>query len=177
MDSFARFEALQVLVGTAHDESLRVGRTHVQKWVYFLKRLGYDLGYRFVMHHYGPYSFELASDLDVMASLGLIQVRRHEDDDGFEIIPRDNIGIAFLTQSQRQQWEDNVKALLSKVRKRPTKDLELMATADFVGDVRKRLTGQTPEKQTVFDLLKTIKPGGSEADYNRAIEELRQVVP
>ena len=37
-----------------------VGRTRFQKQVYLLDRCGADFGFRYVYHHYGPYSFDLA---------------------------------------------------------------------------------------------------------------------
>ncbi len=37
-----------------------VGRTRFQKQAYLLDRRGADFGFRFVYHHYGPYSFDLA---------------------------------------------------------------------------------------------------------------------
>jgi len=41
------------------------GRKRVQKLVYILQRMGFDLGFRdFAMWHYGPFSSALASTLD-----------------------------------------------------------------------------------------------------------------
>ena len=36
-----------------------VGRTRFQKQAYLLDRCGADFGFRFMYHHYGPYSFDL----------------------------------------------------------------------------------------------------------------------
>lgn len=37
------------------------GRTRLQKGAYLLDRCGAEFGLRFVYHHYGPYSFDLAA--------------------------------------------------------------------------------------------------------------------
>lgn len=42
-----------------------VGRIRMQKIVYLLEQMGMKSGFRFSYHHYGPYSEELASALDV----------------------------------------------------------------------------------------------------------------
>jgi uncharacterized protein YwgA len=45
-------------------------RIRVQKAVYFLKRLGFDLGYEFSLYYHGPYSPELAYDYYSLAKRG-----------------------------------------------------------------------------------------------------------
>jgi hypothetical protein len=45
-------------------------RVRVQKTAYFLKRLGYDIGFEFDLYYHGPYSSELANTIELLAHLG-----------------------------------------------------------------------------------------------------------
>jgi hypothetical protein len=45
-------------------------RVRVQKVAYFLKRLGYDIGFEFDLYYHGPYSSELANTIELLAHLG-----------------------------------------------------------------------------------------------------------
>ena len=51
-----------------------IGRTRLQKGAYLLHRCGANFDLRFVYHHYGPYSFDLAAGcLDARAE-GWIEI-------------------------------------------------------------------------------------------------------
>lgn len=50
-----------------------VGRIRLQKMVYLLDQLGMNSGYSFDYHHYGPYSSDLASDVDIEAAFGSLK--------------------------------------------------------------------------------------------------------
>jgi len=45
-------------------------RVRVQKVAYFLKRLGYNIGFEFDLYYHGPYSGELAEAIECLAGLG-----------------------------------------------------------------------------------------------------------
>jgi len=45
-------------------------RVRVQKVAYFLKRLGYNIGFEFDLYYHGPYSGELAEAIECLARLG-----------------------------------------------------------------------------------------------------------
>ena len=47
-------------------------RKRIQKTSYVLQQLGYPLPDRFIWHHFGPYSHELAALLDELVSLGFV---------------------------------------------------------------------------------------------------------
>jgi len=45
-------------------------RVRVQKVAYFLKRLGYNIGFEFDLYYHGPYSSELANTIELLAHFG-----------------------------------------------------------------------------------------------------------
>lgn len=50
------------------------GETHIQKAIYFLSFLrNLDLGYSFVLYKYGPYSFDLKSELTLLEATGILE--------------------------------------------------------------------------------------------------------
>ena len=54
-----------------------VGRTRFQKQAYLLDRCGADFGFRFVYHHYGPYSFDLADGWIDASAEGRITINEY----------------------------------------------------------------------------------------------------
>jgi len=70
--------ALLALVIQEADQSSRVsylGRTALQKIVYFLKALGVPMRYSFEIHHYGPYSDQVTSDMELLMADGIVEDR------------------------------------------------------------------------------------------------------
>jgi uncharacterized protein YwgA len=62
----------------AHQDGVVDGRLRLQKTVYLLQQAGFDLGYRFRMYHYGPYSEGLHGDTRTLGHRGL--VNEHEEE-------------------------------------------------------------------------------------------------
>jgi len=62
------------IVGLVQNAPSRLGKTQVQKLVYFAQQSGMPLQYKYEIYHYGPYSFELSHELGSLDSLGVINV-------------------------------------------------------------------------------------------------------
>lgn len=63
---------LAILLSWA-DESGLEGRKRLQKVVYLLQQAGCPLGCQYVLHHYGPYSRDVADICDEMVAADLIE--------------------------------------------------------------------------------------------------------
>src|SRR5437867_991119 len=50
-----------------------IGRTTLQKMMYFLQVVGVPMGYRFEIHHYGPYCDEISRDVEWLIADRVIQ--------------------------------------------------------------------------------------------------------
>lgn len=59
-------------------------RKRVQKVAYLLQIAGLDLGVKFRLHHFGPYSAEVASLLDEMSSQGILVENRQANRAGWQ---------------------------------------------------------------------------------------------
>lgn len=65
---------LAKLVEWSGDEGLK-GRKRLQKMVYFLQAAGWDLGAEYSLHHFGPYSRDVAEASDDLVAMGVIDER------------------------------------------------------------------------------------------------------
>lgn len=57
----------------AEEQNGFVGRTAVQKILYFLKTRGVPMGYRFDIYHYGPFCEDVLRDADWLLADGVIE--------------------------------------------------------------------------------------------------------
>ena len=65
---------LATLLSWAGDGGLQ-GRKRLQKIVFFLQEAGCPLGCRFTLHHFGPYSRDVADACDEIVAAGLVDER------------------------------------------------------------------------------------------------------
>lgn len=65
---------LALLTSWAEEEGLRgiQGRKRMQKVIYFLQQVGCPIDADYTLHHYGPYSREVANVSDIMVAEGLL---------------------------------------------------------------------------------------------------------
>jgi len=103
-----------------------VGRTRLQKMVCMLNISGYDVGFDFSYHHYGPYSEDLSFAVSDAHALGLIQEeKRHTD-----------WGTRYSVYEARQEVDSDeiatISPLLEVMRDADSVELELAVTAAFL---------------------------------------------
>jgi len=60
------------LLSWADEEGIQ-GRKRLQKVVFMLQQAGCDLNCHYILHHYGPYSRDVADTCDEMVAAGLIE--------------------------------------------------------------------------------------------------------
>jgi uncharacterized protein len=128
---------LAMVIQEAHEASARqrgfVGRTAVQKVLYFLKVLHVPMGYRFKIYHYGPYCDEIVTDTEWLLADGVI-VDRSDNSRKYS-----NYGPGEALHELLSQHQDNVEPWRECVRSvvrvlipmRPEK-LELIATLHYL---------------------------------------------
>ena len=82
------WERLAVIQQIVDQSNSDVGKTRVQKTVYFLQEeVGVLLGYSFKMHYFGPYSDTLDGNLSFAATLGLVNIAPELSGFGYHITP------------------------------------------------------------------------------------------
>ena len=100
-----------------------VGKTRIQKTVYFLQEaFGVPLSYSFRMHHYGPYSEEVETDISRLKMTGYVFVKPDLQGYGF------HVGVSDLPEDEWQNmtspYKGKIDTVLSLVKDKQTSDLE-----------------------------------------------------
>ena len=70
-----KYGIISYLAKVMEDFHVQFGKTSLQKIVYILQEVyGIKTDYSYTLYNYGPYSFDLASDLDYIAALKGVEV-------------------------------------------------------------------------------------------------------
>lgn len=162
----------QVLVGlVASMPGKRVlGKKSFQKLVYFLQRRGLDLGFKYGLHFYGPYSFDLAEyvrSLEMSAVLTLTDAGRSVE------ISLGPSGTDLLEPAQQKTPPGHKNVIQSVARElggKSAMQLELLATVDFLAVNARSSVIRVDQLQAWVDSAKHGKfdPG----DIGNAADEL-----
>lgn len=140
-----------------------VGKTHVQKTAYFAQKAAdQDLGLRFVIHHYGPYAFELDSLLQTLESQGVLSITPELDGYGYRVQVGENAGEVEIDLSTRE----TARAIAGYFSGMQAAELELLSTAHYV---RQRLPGR--RKAELVRELRHLKPKFTAAQASQALDE------
>jgi len=105
------------------------GKKAFQKLVYFLQHRGVPLGFRYVMHFYGPYSFDLANYARAMEMSALLTMADAGLGVNIELGPS---GRNLLRQNVPTGYEEDVRFVTEKLASRSSRELELLATTHFL---------------------------------------------
>ena len=123
------------------------GRKALQKKIYFAQVLGLNLGYDYKWYKYGPYSFDLADEIDFYMSIGEITT---DVEDYHRIL----VNATELPALDRDELE-KIKKLNNLTKDMVPDDLELMASIHFLVYE----AGLGKNKREVFQKLEVEKPG------------------
>ncbi|HOT06259.1 MAG: hypothetical protein A4E45_00362 [Methanosaeta sp. PtaB.Bin039] len=108
----------------------QVGKTIIQKMMYLLSRNGI-IDFDFSMYHYGPYSSEVAGELNFAERNGIVEIS-WEDDKGYFIKPTNKIEkFSYLLDDDEKRAVDE---LIERFGGFKAIDLSLIATALYLKD-------------------------------------------
>jgi uncharacterized protein len=163
-------ELAQKLGGTG-----RLGKKAIQKYVYLLQELeGVATGYKFSFYTYGPYSSDLAGDLDVVNSLQGVSITYSPSDNAYNIAQGEKTdelksrSVAYL-----QKASAGIEKLVRCFGGRYAKDLELISTIVFLNRNDQQISAIN-EAAVVRKVLE-LKPKYSVDQVRNALAELRQL--
>jgi len=132
-----RYALIAELAKRLQDVSPQFGKTALQKIVYFLQEIyGLDCGYDFRLYSYGPFAAQLLGDLDIVESIGCVEVRRLlTGTGGYVIRPTEKVDALqkragdFLSAPQTAKA---LHAVVDRFGRLSARDLELRATIVYV---------------------------------------------
>ena len=140
-----------------------VGKTHIQKAIYFAQEAGgADLGFRYVIHHYGPYSRELDSLVQRLESQSVLNVTAASDGYGYQV----TIGETPLEQTLEASLQKGVNSIATHLGGMQTLELERLSTAFYV---RNRLP--EADRDVWVREVKSLKPKFSEEQISQALDD------
>lgn len=143
------------------------GKTQVQKVVFFAQEAAkLDLGFRYVIHHYGPYSFELNSFMQFLQTRGTLEISRENDGYGYQIKLADPAG----TNSFPQEIERKLHKIDQYLGGVSTNDLELLSTCLYIS---RRFPGR-PLGELIQE-VHALKPKFTEQQIARGFTESEDI--
>jgi len=146
-----------------------VGKTFFQKALYIIQEgLNEQLNYSYKLHFYGPFSQELANDIDALNDMNLIDVEFEPSGYGYQI-KITNKGEQFLEELKRRGIEVSEKKIakvLSLIENRNVREMELLGTVLYFAKL-------TDDENELKKLVNMVKPHFSENDIARALRRLK----
>lgn len=131
----------------------KLGKTKMQKLVYFLKASGVPLPFDFDIHYYGPYSQELAEEMDWLEVLGLVDSAR-DGNVGVDYRPGDAMEEAMSRYREYlEKHSAAIRRTIEVFKDMSVRDLELHATVHFV----RKSGGRTRSVEETLDGVKSLK--------------------
>jgi uncharacterized protein YwgA len=146
------------------------GRKRLQKVVFFLQQAGCDLGCHYTLHHFGPYSQDVADACDEMVAAGLVietgGPQSTTKQYSYTLKPEIRDSVSTTPESQIQQFQTLGKELIET----DLWQLELGSIILFF-----RFQAESVSYQTRLTCVRRQK-----SDWNQALEEacnFRKVSP
>ena len=151
---------LAMVVQEAHGltEVRSLGRTALQKIVYFLKALNVPVRYRFDIHHYGPYTEQIASDIELLIADEVIADRpANPNYSNYQPGSQEVIEELLATHATfASEYRALIRRVVSVFGRLTPQDLELYATLHYA--YRYEIAGGSqPSRDLVIGRFKSYK--------------------
>lgn len=145
------------------------GETHIQKSAFFLQHLlGVDLGYRFVLHLHGPYSFTLRDNLTRLRARRKLDVEPNPGY-GASLSIDKTVEVAKLPGAE---LASKIQFVSERISVSTVKRLERVATAYYLQHVVENPISD----ERLPDELRDLKPHISEQEASLALEEVSELL-
>lgn len=148
------------------------GGTHIQKCAFFLKELWHlPVKYSFVIHRYGPYSFDLEDELAILRCQGWIKAQPGIG--GYGVHYRIGPSIEFTETDIPNTAESNaIRSFVGSLGKLNVRELELYATTFYF---KKGVDGRKRSDETTIKDVIALKPHFKALDVDRALHRLSKL--
>ena len=163
------------LVREIHSRDIPVRKTAIQKVPYLLQEVcGFGMDLRFVMYHYGPYSFELAHAIETLNATGIIDVKRDETGYGYLIsISDEEIADKISKQAEPflKKGRKKIQEIIDYVADLDVQSLELLTSTHFAKKLL-REKGLPEDNDTIVSTMGILKPHFSKSKVLQAVDDL-----
>ena len=135
-----------------------VGRTAIQKIMYFLKSADVPMAYRFDIHYYGPYCQEISRDIECLIADKVVQDQSKKTEDYSNYRPGPALQeLLSKHQESLEPFRENIRMLVNALVPLKPPELELFATLDYVYRRQKATGGTGPWKEQVLKQFLDVK--------------------
>lgn len=163
-------QALVAYLAEKCGPSGNLGKKAAQKYVHILTSLSRrSFGYDFSFYTYGPFSRELASDLDLLAAGGVISVTYDSSDNAYSITATQKT--TNLVRELPSSARDIADQVWMRFSGRTAKQLELISTILFVHDEE----GLKINSDAMTDRVKALKPKYTTEEVKKSQDELSSI--
>lgn len=161
-------ERFVTILSLLENSQRNVGKTFIQKGIYILQEgLKENLDYQYRLHFYGPFSQELANDIDTLHDMGLINVEYDVNRNGYQIGITDK-GREFLRKFGNYGADvEKIKKVLSLIGKEQVRGMELIGTVLYFAKL-------TRDDSEIKRLVNMVKPHFSDTEIEEALKRLRE---
>ena len=149
-----------------------LGKKAVQKLVHLVTAVGnVPSGYEFSLYTYGPFSRDLSDDIDLLESVGALDVKYQSAQNRYEIRAGNEAG-RFIGQSSSFLAEHSKKIgdILNFFAGRTARSLEMTSTLLFVLK-QDEASGMSDDQ--IIDKFRVIKPHFTRSEASKALTELK----
>lgn len=143
---------LAMVVQEAHSAAgvLYLGRTALQKTMYFLKVLGVPMDYRFDIHHYGPFCNAILRDTETLI-VDEVVVEEATRSHCSNYVPGANAEELLRKHAAvLEQYRETVRDVVAALAPMSPEKLELLATLHFAFAAERASGSQGPWKERVL---------------------------
>lgn len=152
-----------------------LGRTAVQKIMYFLKIAGVPMRYRFSIHHYGPFSDQILSDSELLIVDSVIMDRSPQTEKYSDYAPDEAFDeLISRYQGEINPWREIIARVVRDLAPFNPEQMEATATLDYIYRQQLATSNGQPTRESVVDKFMEIK---GEKFQRRDIERLYDVMP
>jgi uncharacterized protein YwgA len=168
---------LVALVRRVQAKGLDLGKIQFQKLIYFLQEKGVTLDYDYEIHHYGPYCFELASDLDLLNALEILEVSPDQKGYGYHI-SGGRLADSFSEKNDQliAEYNTSLEFVIDNFAGWDPGEIELKATIHYVNKIMKNKDPET-SREDVLRVTGELKPKFSQEYVARCYDELNTILP
>jgi uncharacterized protein YwgA len=142
----------------AQQHSGYLGRTAIQKIVYFLQVLDVPMRYRFEVFHYGPFCSTVLGDLEWLIADEVITDNSPDPSKYSKYTPGPACNeLITIHAAKLKEYEDTVRSTVKALLPLKPEHLELIATLDYAFREMKATIGKKPAKQKVMARFRDFK--------------------
>lgn len=153
----------------------RLGKKALQKLVHLSAEIkNVPIGYKFNLYTYGPFSRELAGDVDVLGTLGALDISYDSFRNAYEIGPGVNSS-SYVDRASDfiEKYKVEICFIVEKFGNRFAKDLELSSMLVFI--IKNKLVDDLNDENIISKFLE-IKPHYAYEEVKRGLREIRELI-